>query len=74
MFPGLAFSLSQTENHVFSFIHQHRDFGCRHAMEDVKMFSFEISDDKKKIMVIASMFGRDMPVELGSDEVTLLEG
>lgn len=34
----------------------------------------EISDDKKKIMVIASMFGRDMPVELGSDEVTLLEG
>ena len=43
-------------------------------MEDVKMFSFEISDDKKKIMVIASMFGRDMPVELGSDEVTLLEG
>lgn len=34
----------------------------------------EISDDKKKIMVIASMFGRDMPVKLGSDEVTLLEG
>ena len=33
----------------------------------------EISDDKKKIMVIASMFGRDMPIELGSDEVTLLD-
>ena len=51
MFPGLAFSLSQTENHVFSFIHQHRDFGCRHAMEDVKMFSFEISDDKNVIII-----------------------
>ena len=36
--------------------------------------SLDDADDKKKIMVIASMFGRDMPVELGSDEVTLLEG
>lgn len=29
----------------------------------------EISDDKKKIKVMASMFGRDMPVELDADGV-----
>ena len=29
----------------------------------------EISDDKKKIKVIASMFGRETPVELDSDSV-----
>ena len=29
----------------------------------------EISDDKKKIKVLASMFGRETPVELDSDSV-----
>ena len=33
----------------------------------------EISDDKKKIKVLASMFGRETPVELDSDSVELLE-
>lgn len=33
----------------------------------------EISDDKKKIKVIASMFGRETPVELDSDCVEKLE-
>ncbi|MDD4773844.1 MAG: transcription termination/antitermination protein NusG [Eubacteriales bacterium] len=33
----------------------------------------EISEDKKKIMVLVSMFGRDTPVELDSDAVKLLE-
>jgi len=29
----------------------------------------EISDDKKKIKLLATMFGRDMPVELDSGDV-----
>ncbi|MBQ4054264.1 MAG: transcription termination/antitermination factor NusG [Clostridia bacterium] len=33
----------------------------------------EISDDKKKIKVIASMFGRETPVELDSDSVEVIE-
>jgi transcriptional antiterminator NusG len=33
----------------------------------------EISEDKKKIKVLVSMFGRDTPVELESDAVKLLE-
>ena len=33
----------------------------------------EISQDKKKIKVLASMFGRETPVELDSDSVELLE-
>ncbi len=33
----------------------------------------EISEDKKKIKVLVSMFGRDTPVELDSDAVKLLE-
>lgn len=33
----------------------------------------EISDDKKKIMVLASMFGRETPVELDADAVEKLE-
>jgi len=33
----------------------------------------EISEDKKKIKVLASMFGRETPVELDSDSVDLLE-
>ena len=32
-----------------------------------------ISDDKKKIKVIASMFGRETPVELDSDSVQAIE-
>ena len=32
-----------------------------------------ISEDKKKIMVMASMFGREMPVELDADAVEKLE-
>ena len=34
----------------------------------------EISDDKKKIKVLASMFGRETPVELDADSVQLNEG
>lgn len=34
----------------------------------------EISDDKKKIKVLASMFGRETPVELDADSVELNEG
>ena len=33
----------------------------------------EISEDKKKIMVLASMFGRETPVELDADSVQKLE-
>lgn len=33
----------------------------------------DISEDKKKIKVLASMFGRDTPVELDSNEVAPLE-
>lgn len=33
----------------------------------------EISEDKKKIMVLASMFGRETPVELDADSVEKLE-
>lgn len=33
----------------------------------------EISEDNKKIKVMASMFGRDTPVELSSDEVSPLQ-
>lgn len=33
----------------------------------------EISEDKRKIKVLASMFGRDTPVELDSNEVAPLE-
>lgn len=33
----------------------------------------EITEDKKKIKVLVSMFGRDTPVELESDAVKLLE-
>ena len=33
----------------------------------------EISEDKKKIKVMASMFGRETPVELDSDSVELIE-
>ena len=33
----------------------------------------EISEDKKKIKVIASMFGRETPVELDSDSVELIK-
>ena len=33
----------------------------------------EISGDKKKIKVIASMFGRETPVELDSDSVEVIE-
>ena len=33
----------------------------------------EISEDKKKIMVLASMFGRETPVELDADSVERLE-
>ncbi len=33
----------------------------------------EISEDRKKIMVLASMFGRETPVELDSDAVEKLE-
>jgi len=33
----------------------------------------EISEDKKKIKVLASMFGRETPVELDSDSVVVLD-
>jgi transcriptional antiterminator NusG len=33
----------------------------------------EISEDKKKIKVLVSMFGRDTPVELDSDSVKVIE-
>ena len=33
----------------------------------------KISDDKKKIMVLASMFGRETPVELDADSVEKLD-
>jgi len=33
----------------------------------------EISSDKKKIKVMASMFGRETPVELDSDSVELIK-
>ena len=33
----------------------------------------EISEDKKKIMMLASMFGRETPVELSADSVEKLE-
>lgn len=33
----------------------------------------EISDDKKKIKVVASMFGRETPVELDSDSVEVIK-
>ena len=33
----------------------------------------EISADKKKIKVIATMFGREMPIELDSDAVKVID-
>ena len=41
------------------------------ALKGMRGTLSEISDDKKKVTVIANMFGRDTPFELDSDAITL---
>ena len=43
------------------------------ALKGMRGTLSEISDDKKKVTVIANMFGRDTPFELDSDAITLAD-